>query len=144
MRLSTLYMYKTSAEAMTKRMSIGSGFQQLRVGVVILFKHIQIDVLLIHIDARERLLSVVLGLKISFGSFTLNPMAGAAEGITRKIASAQEFAAAGDNAGEPGDSKNLDALRKIHPVHPRYHPQPQTPARWRSCGLSLPQHQPSG
>ncbi|HED5644316.1 MULTISPECIES: flagellar hook-associated protein FlgK [Enterobacter] len=46
-------------------------------------------------------------------SFTLNPMAGAAEGITRKIASAQEFAAAGDNAGEPGDSKNLDALRKI-------------------------------
>ncbi|KLG02973.1 flagellar hook protein [Enterobacter cloacae subsp. cloacae] len=46
-------------------------------------------------------------------SFTLNPMAGAAEGITRNIASAQEFAAAGDKDGGPSDGNNLDALRKI-------------------------------
>lgn len=46
-------------------------------------------------------------------TFTLNPMAGAAEGITRNIASAQEFATAGDKDGGPSDNKNLDALRKI-------------------------------
>lgn len=46
-------------------------------------------------------------------SFTLNPMAGAAEGMTREIASAQDFAAAGDKEAEEGDNRNLDLLRKI-------------------------------
>ncbi|WP_421510639.1 flagellar hook-associated protein FlgK [Enterobacter sp. JS8-1] len=46
-------------------------------------------------------------------SFTFNPMAGAAEGMTRKITSAQEFAAAGDKDGGPGDNKNLEAMLKI-------------------------------
>ncbi len=46
-------------------------------------------------------------------SFTLNPMAGAAEGMTRGITSAQEFAAAGDKDGGPGDNKNLEEMLKI-------------------------------
>ncbi|MBS3049123.1 flagellar hook-associated protein FlgK [Enterobacter mori] len=46
-------------------------------------------------------------------SFTLNPMAGAAEGMTRAIDSAQDFAAAGDAAGGPGDNKNLEEMLKI-------------------------------
>lgn len=46
-------------------------------------------------------------------SFTLNPMAGAAEGMTRKITNAQEFAAAGDKDGGPGDNKNLEDMLKI-------------------------------
>ncbi|WP_148242041.1 flagellar hook-associated protein FlgK [Enterobacter asburiae] len=46
-------------------------------------------------------------------SFTLNPMAGAAEGMTRAITSAQDFAAAGDRDGGPGDNKNLEEMLKI-------------------------------
>ncbi|MGX5028104.1 flagellar hook-associated protein FlgK [Enterobacter asburiae] len=46
-------------------------------------------------------------------SFTFNPMSGAAEGISRKITSAQEFAAAGDNKGEASDNKNLEEMLKI-------------------------------
>ncbi|KLP57597.1 flagellar hook protein [Enterobacter genomosp. O] len=45
-------------------------------------------------------------------TFTLNPMAGAAEGISRKITSAQDFAAA-DAAGEEGNNKNLEEMLKI-------------------------------
>ena len=40
-------------------------------------------------------------------------MAGAAEGMTRGITSAQEFAAAGDKDGGPGDNKNLEEMLKI-------------------------------
>ncbi len=46
-------------------------------------------------------------------TFTLNPMAGAAEGISRKITSGQEFAAAGSATGGPGDNTNLEAMLKI-------------------------------
>lgn len=46
-------------------------------------------------------------------SFTLNPMAGAAEGMTRKIASAKDFAAAGDDKGEPGNNENLLKMMDI-------------------------------
>lgn len=45
--------------------------------------------------------------------FTLNPMAGAAEGISRKITNAQEFAASGDKDGGPGNNKNLEEMLKI-------------------------------
>lgn len=48
--------------------------------------------------------------------FTLNPMAGAAEGISRKITSAQDFAAA-DLTGGEGNNKNLEKCwisRKKH------------------------------
>lgn len=45
--------------------------------------------------------------------FTLNPMAGAAEGISRKITSAQEFAASDSATGGPGNNKNLEAMLKI-------------------------------
>lgn len=45
-------------------------------------------------------------------TFTLNPMAGAAEGISRKITSAQEFAAA-DAKGGSGNNKNLEEMLKI-------------------------------
>lgn len=45
-------------------------------------------------------------------SFTLNPMAGAAEGIGRKITSGQEFAAS-DKPGEAGNNKNLEEMLKI-------------------------------
>ncbi|MEO3992630.1 flagellar hook-associated protein FlgK [Pseudocitrobacter cyperus] len=45
-------------------------------------------------------------------TFTLNPMAGAAEGISRKITSAQEFAAA-DAKDEEGNNKNLEEMLKI-------------------------------
>lgn len=45
-------------------------------------------------------------------TFTLNPMAGAAEGISRKITSAQEFAAA-DATGGAGNNKNLEEMLKI-------------------------------
>lgn len=44
--------------------------------------------------------------------FTLNPMAGAAEGISRKITSAQDFAAA-DLTGGEGNNKNLEKMRDI-------------------------------
>ncbi|TXU08219.1 flagellar hook-associated protein FlgK [Enterobacter hormaechei] len=44
--------------------------------------------------------------------FTLNPMAGAAEGISRKITSAQDFAAA-DLAGGKGNNKNLEKMLEI-------------------------------
>lgn len=46
-------------------------------------------------------------------SFTLNPMAGAAEGMARSIGSAQDFAAAGDWDGGPGDNTNLEKMLKI-------------------------------
>lgn len=46
-------------------------------------------------------------------SFTLNPMAGAAEGMTRKIENAQQFAAAGGPDGDPGDNNNLLEMLKI-------------------------------
>ncbi|EOZ4637348.1 flagellar hook-associated protein FlgK [Enterobacter cloacae] len=56
----------------------------------------------------------VLGGGINDGdSFTLNPMAGAAEGISRKITSGQDFAAAGSATGGPGDNTNLEAMLKI-------------------------------
>ncbi|KKJ31807.1 flagellar hook protein [Enterobacter hormaechei subsp. hoffmannii] len=45
-------------------------------------------------------------------SFTLNPMAGAAEGLSRKIANGQEIAAA-DATGGSGNNKNLEALLGI-------------------------------
>lgn len=45
--------------------------------------------------------------------FTLNPMAGAAEGISRKITSAQEFAASDSATGGPGNNKNLEEMLKI-------------------------------
>ncbi|HDR2548014.1 TPA: flagellar hook-associated protein FlgK [Enterobacter ludwigii] len=45
--------------------------------------------------------------------FTLNPMAGAAEGISRKITNGQEFAASDDAAGGPGNNKNLQEMLKI-------------------------------
>lgn len=46
-------------------------------------------------------------------TFTLNPMAGAAEGLARKITSAEEFAAAGDKLVEPGDNDNLQKMLEI-------------------------------
>ncbi|EOY5722794.1 flagellar hook-associated protein FlgK [Enterobacter cloacae] len=46
-------------------------------------------------------------------TFTLNPMAGAAEGLARKITSAEEFAAAGDKLAEPGDNDNLQKMLEI-------------------------------
>ncbi|EMC0022913.1 flagellar hook-associated protein FlgK [Enterobacter cloacae] len=46
-------------------------------------------------------------------SFTLNPMAGAAEGMTRKIENAQQFAAAGGADADPGDNNNLLEMLKI-------------------------------
>ncbi len=46
-------------------------------------------------------------------SFTLNPMAGAAEGLSRKIASGQEIAAAGKTPALPGDNTNIEALMAI-------------------------------
>lgn len=46
-------------------------------------------------------------------SFTLNPMAGAAEGITRKIASAKDLATAGDDKLEPGNNENLLKMMDI-------------------------------
>lgn len=46
-------------------------------------------------------------------SFTLNPMAGAAEGMTRKIENAQQFAAAGGPDADPGDNNNLLEMLKI-------------------------------
>lgn len=44
--------------------------------------------------------------------FTLNPMAGAAEGISRKITSAQDFAAA-DLTGGEGNNNNLEKMLEI-------------------------------
>ncbi|UWX91743.1 flagellar hook-associated protein FlgK [Enterobacter mori] len=44
--------------------------------------------------------------------FSLNPMAGAAEGISRKLASAQDFAAADPTGGE-GNNKNLEKMLEI-------------------------------
>ncbi|MDX7623938.1 flagellar hook-associated protein FlgK [Enterobacter bugandensis] len=44
--------------------------------------------------------------------FTLNPMAGAAEGISRKITSAQDFAAADLKGGE-GNNNNLEKMLEI-------------------------------
>lgn len=44
--------------------------------------------------------------------FTLNPMAGAAEGISRKITSAQDFAAADPKGGE-GNNNNLEKMLEI-------------------------------
>lgn len=46
-------------------------------------------------------------------SFTLNPMAGMAEGIGRAIDSADKIAAAGDSNGGPGDHDNLTLMLKI-------------------------------
>lgn len=46
-------------------------------------------------------------------TFTLNPMTGAAEGLARKITSAEEFAAAGDKLAEPGDNDNLQKMLEI-------------------------------
>lgn len=45
--------------------------------------------------------------------FTLNPMAGAAEGISRGIENAQEFAASDKIDGGPGNNKNLEEMLKI-------------------------------
>lgn len=45
--------------------------------------------------------------------FTLNPMAGAAEGIQRQIGNAQEFAASDSATGGPGNNKNLEEMLKI-------------------------------
>lgn len=45
-------------------------------------------------------------------TFTLNPMAGAAEGIGRKITSGQEFAASDSPTGA-GNNKNLEEMLKI-------------------------------
>ncbi|MHC9003443.1 flagellar hook-associated protein FlgK [Enterobacter adelaidei] len=45
-------------------------------------------------------------------TFTLNPMAGAAEGISRKITSGQEFAASDSRTGA-GNNKNLEEMLKI-------------------------------
>ena len=45
--------------------------------------------------------------------FTLNPMAGAAEGISREIANAQEFAASGKKDPGPGNNTNLEEMLKI-------------------------------
>ncbi|MGX5100271.1 flagellar hook-associated protein FlgK [Enterobacter cloacae] len=46
-------------------------------------------------------------------SFTLNPMAGAAEGMSRNITSAQEFAASGNPSEGASDNKNLEEMLKI-------------------------------
>ncbi|MDY0419667.1 flagellar hook-associated protein FlgK [Enterobacter sp. 170198] len=46
-------------------------------------------------------------------TFTLNPMAGAAEGIKCKMASAQDFAASDNAADGPGNNKNLEEMLKI-------------------------------
>lgn len=46
-------------------------------------------------------------------SFTLNPMAGAAEGMSRSITSAQEFAASGNPSEGASDNKNLEEMLKI-------------------------------
>lgn len=46
-------------------------------------------------------------------TFTLNPMAGAAEGLARKITSAEGFAAAGKDEQEPGDNDNLQKMLEI-------------------------------
>ncbi|MGN7789053.1 flagellar hook-associated protein FlgK [Enterobacter sp. 22452] len=46
-------------------------------------------------------------------TFTLNPMAGAAEGLARKITSAEGFAAAGKDDQEPGDNDNLQKMLEI-------------------------------
>jgi flagellar hook-associated protein 1 FlgK len=45
-------------------------------------------------------------------SFTINPMAGAAEGMKRAISSAQDIAAANAGGG-PGDNENLEEMLKI-------------------------------
>ncbi|MCU6424944.1 flagellar hook-associated protein FlgK [Enterobacter sichuanensis] len=45
--------------------------------------------------------------------FTLNPMAGAAEGIQRQISNAGEFAASDSATGGPGNNKNLEEMLKI-------------------------------
>ncbi|HDT4905527.1 MULTISPECIES: flagellar hook-associated protein FlgK [Enterobacter] len=45
--------------------------------------------------------------------FTLNPMAGAAEGISRKITNGQEFAASDNATDGPGNNKNLQEMLKI-------------------------------
>lgn len=45
--------------------------------------------------------------------FTLNPMAGAAEGIQRQIGNAGEFAASDSATGGPGNNKNLEEMLKI-------------------------------
>ena len=45
--------------------------------------------------------------------FTLNPMAGAAEGIQRQIGNAGEFAASASATGGPGNNKNLEEMLKI-------------------------------
>lgn len=46
-------------------------------------------------------------------SFTLNPVAGAAEGISRNLKDADQIAAAGKNNGEPDDNENIKALLEI-------------------------------
>ncbi|MGX5108937.1 flagellar hook-associated protein FlgK [Enterobacter cloacae] len=46
-------------------------------------------------------------------SFTLNPMSGAAEGMSRNITSAQEFAASGNPSEGASDNKNLEEMLKI-------------------------------
>lgn len=46
-------------------------------------------------------------------TFTLNPMAGAAEGLARKITSADGIAAAAKLPVDPGDNGNLEAMLKI-------------------------------
>lgn len=46
-------------------------------------------------------------------TFTLNPMAGAAEGLARKITNAEGFAAAGKNPVQPGDNENLQLMLEI-------------------------------
>lgn len=46
-------------------------------------------------------------------TFNLNPMAGAAEGISRKITSAQEFAASDSATDAKGNNKNLEKMLKI-------------------------------
>ncbi|HHK9552658.1 flagellar hook-associated protein FlgK [Enterobacter sichuanensis] len=53
------------------------------------------------------------GNAVAGDKFTLNPMAGAAEGISRKITSAQEFAASDSATGGPGNNKNLEEMLKI-------------------------------
>ncbi|MCU6217313.1 flagellar hook-associated protein FlgK [Enterobacter bugandensis] len=53
-----------------------------------------------------------LATTVAGDKFSLNPMAGAAEGISRKITSAQEFAAA-DLAGGEGNNKNLEKMLEI-------------------------------
>ncbi|EPT0357172.1 flagellar hook-associated protein FlgK [Enterobacter cloacae] len=46
-------------------------------------------------------------------TFTLNPMAGAAEGLAREITSAEGFAAAGNSPVAPGDNTNLELMLQI-------------------------------